>query len=432
MNRNQPAPINRRALLKLGLAAGGAALATRYSFAAPAAGPSRFVFIIMRGALDGLSAVPPYADPDYARLRGELAIAAPGAGDGALALDGYFGLNPGLTFLHEAYGAHELLVLPAVATGYRERSHFDGQDVLESGFTQPHAAQSGWLNRALVNLPAASRRGRESGVALAQNVPLVLRGSAEVASWSPSVLPDLDDDTMRRIADRYASDPLLARRLAEALATGGEVDQSPAQAMSGDTAGAAGAAGAAGNPAMTAVVRSTAGRYIETVRTAAGFLRRDDGPAVAVFDTTGWDTHFNEGGAQGQLRTRLAVLDQSLRTLKETLGDVWPRTVVLLATEFGRTAAANGTRGTDHGTGSAAFLLGGAVAGGRVLADWPGLSARNLYQQRDLKPTLDLRSVMKSVLHDHLQIASGALDRDVFPDSSAAPYVAGLLRSNQV
>jgi uncharacterized protein (DUF1501 family) len=430
MNRYQPAPINRRALLKLGLAAGGAALATRYSFAAPTASPSRFVFIIMRGALDGLSAVPPYADPDYARLRGELAIAAPGGSDGALALDGYFGLNPGLTFMHEAYGAHELLVLPAVATGYRERSHFDGQDVLESGFTQPHATQSGWLNRALVNLPAASRRGRESGVALAQNVPLVLRGSAEVASWSPSVLPDLDDDTMRRIADRYASDPLLARRLAEALATGGEVDQAPAQAMSGDAAGAASAAGAAGNPAMTAVVRSTAGRYIETVRTAAGFLRREDGPAVAVFDTTGWDTHFNEGGAQGQLRTRLAVLDQSLRTLKETLGDVWPRTVVLLATEFGRTAAANGTRGTDHGTGSAAFLLGGAIAGGRVLADWPGLSTRNLYQQRDLKPTLDLRSVMKSVLHEHLQIASGALDRDVFPDSGAAPYIAGLLRSN--
>src|SRR5579863_3614240 len=425
MKRDQAVPINRRSLLKLGLAAGGAALAARYSFAAPAATPSRFVFIILRGALDGLAAVPPYADPDYARLRGELAIGAPGANDGALALDGYFGLNPGLSFLHESYGAHELLVLPAVATAYRERSHFDGQDVLESGVTQPHATQTGWLNRALVNLPAAARRGRESGVALAQNVPLVLRGSAEVASWSPSVLPDLDDDTMRRIADRYASDPLLARRLAEALATGGEVAQATAPGMVEDAAGAAGAA--ATNP----VVRSTAGRYVETVRTAAGFLRRDDGPAVAVFDTTGWDTHFNEGGAQGQLRTRLAVLDQSLRTLKETLGDVWGRTVVLLATEFGRTAAANGTRGTDHGTGSAAFLLGGAVAGGRVLADWPGLSARNLYQQRDLKPTLDVRSVMKSVLHEHLQIASVALDRDVFPGSSGAPYIAGLLRTHE-
>src|ERR1700733_12361410 len=185
MHRIHRAPINRRSLLKLGLAAGGATLAARYSFAAPAASQSRFVFIIMRGALDG-----------------------------------YFGLNPGLAFMHEAYGAHELLVLPCVATGYRERSHFDGQDVLENGMTQPHAAQTGWLNRALTNLPSANRRGRESGVALAQNVPLVLRGSAEVASWSPSVLPDLDEDTMRCIADRYASDPLLAQRPGHARALG--------------------------------------------------------------------------------------------------------------------------------------------------------------------------------------------------------------------
>src|ERR1700688_1295468 len=169
--------------------------------------------------------------------------------------------------------------------------------------------------------------------------------------------------------------------------------------------------------AMHPVVRSTAARYTETVRTVAGFLRRDDGPAIAVFDTTGWDTHFNEGGAQGQLRARLSALDQSLRTLKESLADLWPRTAVLLATEGCRTGAANGTRGTDHGTASAAFLLGGAVAGGRVLADWPGLSARALYQQRDLKPTLDLRSVMKSVLHDHLQIPARALDNDVFANS---------------
>src|SRR6202042_2605922 len=375
-------PINRRSLLQLGLATSAAALTARYSFAAPAASGSRFVFIIMRGALDGLSAVPPYADPDYARLRGELAIAAPGSGDGALALDGYFGLNPGLQFMHEAYLARELLVLPATATAYRERSHFDGQDVLENGMLQPHASQTGWLNRALLNLPSTSRAARDSGVALAQNVPLVLRGSAEVVSWSPSVLPDLDEDTMRRIADRYASDPLLARRLADALATGSETLQPPSAPIAGDAADA---------QPMKPVERSTAARYTETVRTAAAFLRHDDGPAVAVFDTTGWDTHFNEGGAQGQLRARLAVLDQSLRTLKETLGDVWPRTVVLLATEFGRTAPANGTRGTDHGTASAAFLLGGAVAGGRVVADWPGLSARSLYQQRDLKPTLDLR-----------------------------------------
>jgi uncharacterized protein (DUF1501 family) len=428
--------MKRRSLLKFGLASGAAALATRYSFAAPAASSSRFVFIIMRGALDGLSAVPPYADPDYARLRGELAIGAPGGSDGALALDGYFGLNPGLVFLQEAYASRELLVMPAVASAYRERSHFDGQDVLENGMTQPHASQSGWLNRALVHLPSAAGNGRQSGVALAQNVPLVLRGPAEVASWSPSVLPDLDDDTMRRITERYASDPLLSRRLAEALDTDSEAAHVPASASAPAPASTSApvstmASDATAGPAMTPAARSTAGRYTETVRTAAGFLRRDDGPAVAVFDTSGWDTHFNEGGAQGQLRARLAVLDQGLRTLKESLAEVWPRTVVLLATEFGRTAATNGTRGTDHGTGSASFLLGGAVAGGRVLADWPGLSARALYQQRDLRPTLDLRSVMKSVLHDHLQIDSRAIDNDVFPDSRTASYIGGLLRGHE-
>jgi uncharacterized protein (DUF1501 family) len=423
--------LNRRSLMKLGLATGASALAGRFSFAGADTTPSRFVFIILRGALDGLSAVPPYGDPDYARLRAELAIAVPGGADSALPLNSLFGLNPAFSFLHESYAAKELVVFHAVATPYRERSHFDGQDVLENGLLQAHASPSGWLNRALGHLPAGMR-SRESGVALAQNVPLVLRGPAAVASWSPSVLPDLDPDTLRRIVERYASDPVLSHRLSDAMATDqmaamAQSDQMNAasEASEASEAGQAGAAPAAG----AAAARSTSGRYLETVRTAAAFLRREDGPAVAVFDTTGWDTHFNEGGGQGQLRTRLAVLDDSLRTLKDSLGDVWSRTAVMLATEFGRTAAANGTRGTDHGTASAAFLLGGAVAGGRVMANWPGLSNGELYQQRDLKSTLDLRSVMKSVLHDHLRIASGPIDNEVFPDSQSAPYLPDLLRT---
>jgi uncharacterized protein (DUF1501 family) len=164
------------------------------------------------------------------------------------------------------------------------------------------------------------------------------------------------------------------------------------------------------------------------VRTAAGFLKLEDGPAVAVFDTTGWDTHFNEGGGQGQLRQRLSALDTALRALKESLGSTWSRTVVLIATEFGRTAAANGTRGTDHGTAAAAILLGGAVHGGRVVSDWPGLSSRALYQGRDLKATMDLRSVIKTVLRDHLQISTRTLDAQVFPDSTV-PYAADLIRA---
>jgi uncharacterized protein (DUF1501 family) len=170
-------------------------------------------------------------------------------------------------------------------------------------------------------------------------------------------------------------------------------------------------------------------RYTELVRAAAGFLRRDDGPQVAVFDTTGWDTHANEGNAEGQLAGRLAALDAGLRTLKEELGSTWADTAVVLATEFGRTAATNGTRGTDHGTATAAFLLGGAVQGGRVLADWPGLSAHSLYQGRDLKPTTDLRSVLKGVLSEHLLVSSSALESSVFPNSPDARPIKGLLRA---
>jgi uncharacterized protein (DUF1501 family) len=168
-------------------------------------------------------------------------------------------------------------------------------------------------------------------------------------------------------------------------------------------------------------------RYVEVIRAAAGFLRRDDGPQIAMFDATGWDTHANEGNAQGQLSGRLGALDAGLRTLKEQLGPVWKDTAVLIATEFGRTAATNGTRGTDHGTGAAAFLLGGAVRGGRIVADWPGLSARALYQGRDLNPTLDMRSVLKGVLSDHMHVASAALESTVFPDSAAARPLAGLV-----
>ena len=408
----------RRQFLQLGLALGGSTLCARVSLAAPAVADARFIFIILRGALDGLSAVPPYGDSDYARLREQLAIGAPGSSDGALALEGPFGLNPGLAFMHEAYAAREAVIFHAVATAYRERSHFDGQDVLESGVAVPHATQVGWLNRAVGALPSGGTHGAELGVALGQNVPLVLRGPAPIASWSPTRLPDIDEDTLQRIADRYAGDPLLSRRLSEALATDRMAESAQpgasAPAMNGDATAARAGYGYA--------------RYVETVQAAATFLKREDGPSVAVFDTTGWDTHFNEGGAQGALRQRLGALDAALRTLKQSLGDTWGRTAVLIATEFGRTAAANGTRGTDHGTGAAAFLVGGAVRGGRVVCDWPGLSAHALYEGRDLQPTLDLRAVIKGVLRDHLRLSGRKIDADVFPDRGI-PYVADLIRA---
>jgi uncharacterized protein (DUF1501 family) len=408
--------MQRREFLGFGaLAAGGALLGTRVALAHGDPGTSRFVLVIMRGALDGLAAVPPLGDRDYPELRREFALRAPGESGGALPLDGFFGLHPALTFLQQCYAARELIVLPALASPYRERSHFDGQDVLENGSPRPHALQSGWLNRALASAPRPA--ARESGVALGQNVPLVMRGPAAVTSWSSSKLTVLDDDTLTRITDLYAGDPLLATRLADALA---------ANAMA---AGARGEAGAVTPPAAPAPGARASARYADVVRAAAGFLRREDGPKVAVFDTHGWDTHANEGGAQGQLASRLGELDTGLATLHQELGTAWKDSAVLLVTEFGRTAAINGTRGTDHGTATAAFLLGGAVAGGRVIADWPGLSSRALYQGRDLAATLDLRSVLKGLLSEHLAVPARALEQDVFPDSNAAKPLRGLLRS---
>ena len=442
--------IGRREVLTRGLAAAalaagaGSLLTSRLAFAA-GGGDARFVFIILRGALDGLTAVPPIGDPAYAGLRGEIAVGSPGTDAGAVRLDATFGLHPSLAFMAEAWQARQLTVLHAIASPYRERSHFDGQDVLESGHTRAHASESGWLNRALVAVPsgaaatqaasamsAAKRRG--VGVALGANIPLVMRGSAEVASWSPSRLSVLDDDTLQRVADLYAQDPVLARRLAEALSTDAiaqSAQKTPAPQPAEPSVVAGGDSRDKNDETVAQRVeraRQQYGKqYAETVRAAANFLKRDDGPRVAVFDTTGWDTHANEGGGKGQLAARLGALDGGLRVLRDSLGPIWNHTAVLIATEFGRTAAINGTRGTDHGTGAAAFLLGGAVRGGKVLADWPGLSAGSLYEGRDLKPTTDMRSVMKSLMRDHLAVPRRHIDAQVFPDSAAAPYIQGLV-----
>jgi uncharacterized protein (DUF1501 family) len=405
------------------VALGGSLLTTRMAFAAPSTGADgRFVFIILRGALDGLSAVPPYGDSAYAALRGPLALPVPGGAGGALPLDNLFALHPSLAFLHESFSARELTVLHAVATPYRERSHFDGQDVLESGVVRPHASESGWLNRALAAQDSAPRR---LGVALGTNVPLVMRGPVEVASWSPSHLASLSEDTLQRVTDLYASDSLLSQRLADALAS----DQIAAEDQPPSDEKMTPASGRDNRTQAGAPKPAGAARFVETARAAASFLGRDDGPRVAVLETSGWDTHANEGGSQGQLAQRLAALDAGLREFRAALGPVWRNTAILLATEFGRTAATNGTRGTDHGTGSAAFLIGGAVEGGRVHCDWPSLGSSALYEGRDLKPTLDLRAAIKGVLHEQLKVSDRALDTAVFPDSAGIRRIEGLIRA---
>jgi uncharacterized protein (DUF1501 family) len=376
-------------------------------------GSSRLVVVILRGALDGLAAVPPYGDPDYASLHRELAIAAPGGADGALALNNTFGLHPALSFLHERFAAGELVVFDAVASPYRDRSHFDGQNVLENGLTKPIGTADGWLNRALAALPRGGGRLSRSAVAISQNVPLILRGEAAVISKSPQATPDVDEDLLARLADLYSKDDWFSARLSEAVQTEKMVDgATDSSAMSKEAAKAA-------YPNRVAAV----------ARMASELMRSDGGPEIAVIEASGWDTHANQGGAKGILATRLAGLDQGLKSLADGLGPLWPQTAVLVVTEFGRTAAVNGTRGTDHGTGGCAFLVGGAVRGGQVIADWPGLRRTALLDNRDLKPTLDLRSVFKAVLDEHMHVDANTLAKRVFPDSSGARPLQGLIRA---
>ena len=364
---------------------------------------ARLVLVILRGAVDGLALAAPYGDGNYRRVRGELALQKPGETDGLLKLDGLFGLHPSLQGLYDGFERDELLIVHAVASPYRERSHFDGQDVLENGASRVGALRDGWLNRAL-----ASGDDRQA-IALAQNTPLVLRGDTVVSSWAPSRLPGADDSTLGRLRRLYASDAFFATRLEQALKS---------QAIA-DGSGVDGARGRRGNEAQ---------QFGELMSAAARFLVAPGGPGIAVVEFGGWDTHANQGASSGALANRFKALDDGVEALRSGLGDAWNDTVVAIVTEFGRTVHVNGTRGTDHGTATAAVLLGGAVNGGRMITDWPGLAEKNLYAGRDLQPTTDLRSVFKGLLEEHLRLPSRAIETDVFPDSSDARPLRNLVR----
>ena len=395
--------------LKLGIGGALAAALPGVSFAATPGAPRTppFVVVILRGALDGLAAVPPYGDDGYAHARGAIAIARPGGAQGALDLNGFFGLHPALPLLHERYVARELVVVHAAASAYRERSHFDGQNVLENGGEHPSGSASGWLNRALGALPGHGA----DGLALGQNVPLILRGPVPVGSWAPTSMPEVEPELIERLRELYAGDATLASRLDE----GTRIDA----LVSDDKS-------IGGNPMQKA---GGGAERLKAIAEAAGrMIAAPTGPRLAVMDAGGWDTHAGEGGAEGQLAGRLHGLDQVLDALRRGLGAEWPRTAILVCTEFGRTVEVNGTRGTDHGTGAAAFVLGGAVQGGRVLADWPGLSPRERHEGRDLRPTTDLRAVAKALLRDHLKIPERAL-ADVFPGASAVAATRDLVRA---
>ena len=377
----------------------------------------RFLAVILRGALDGLATVAPVGDPDWVGLRGEEALTL-GGKTPALKLDDFFALNPAMPNLHRMFQAGEAIVVHACATPYRERSHFDGQDLLESGLPKAGPSDTGWLNRALSALQARGRVDAKGGrvFAVGPVTPLIARGPAPVLSWSPQHIMPASDDTMARLLDLYRhSDPKLASVLEDNA-------KLTAIEQSGDM-GMAQKPGGPGPAQVRAYFSDAAGN-------AAKFLAQPDGPRVGALALDGWDTHFNEGIAQGRLSQLLGSLDDALAAIKTNMGPAWRETVVALATEFGRTAHINGTDGTDHGTATVALLIGGALKGGRVIADWPGLKPAALYQNRDLAPTTDLRAVLKGVLKDHLRADDRTLAQNVFPGSDSVKPMAGLVTSS--
>jgi uncharacterized protein (DUF1501 family) len=417
-----PPDASRRRLLIGAAFAGGLARASLAFAATGRPTDRRFVLVILRGGLDGLSAVPAPGDPDFAAARGALAqFASP-----ALPLDGMFALHPALSQLHAMHARGEATIVHAVGLPYRERSHFDAQQVLESGGVRPYELTSGWLGRAL------RATGDRRGIALSTAVPLVLRGDADVDTWAPSALPDPSADLVARLERMYADDALLAPALQRAkalhleggLATADAAGATMTVGSSGVSMGDGAMAGAApaggGTSASGAAANGAAPRgFVVLAQRAAEFLSAPRGPDVAVLELGGWDTHANQANPNGPLVVALRQLDAGLGALRSGLGETWKRTVVVVATEFGREVAVNGTLGTDHGTGGAAFVLGGAIRGGRVLADWPGLAKKERFEGRDLRTTTDTRALLKGVLADHLQIARTSLDREVFPGSES-------------
>jgi len=363
---------------------------------------NRFVLIILRGAMDGLAAVSPYGDSALKGLRAS--IMSPE--NELLKLDSFFGLHPAFSNLHSMYQNSELAICHAVASPYRQRSHFDGQNVLEIGMEGPDQSESGWLNRCVPYIGTPGNRTTQASPAMAigQSVPAVLLGDSEVGSWAPAILPVPSDSTIARLQQLYGEDEFLGAKLQQALLANDMVGDNSMSRSGG-----------------------RAQNFNIMIDATIKFMSQDQGPAIAVMESSGWDTHANQGASQGQLARKFTELDSGLAELKKGLGPVWNKTVVAVVTEFGRTAAVNGTQGTDHGTAGVAFLLGGAVKGGKLAGQWPGLASGNLFQGRDLAPTTDMRSLFKTVLRDHMGTTGSVIETSIFPDSTAAGYLSGLV-----
>jgi uncharacterized protein (DUF1501 family) len=373
---------NRRQILRFGSASLGLTLIPSALNAAAVKG-RRLVFIVQRGAADGLAMVMPVGDPSFTGARKSLSEVQ------GTKLDGMFALHPALTGLNGLYQSKEALFVHAVASPYRDRSHFDAQNILESGGAAPYALKSGWLNRFAGMLSGAEAKA----LALSPTIPMALRGDAPATSYAPSRLPNASQDMIARVGQMYAGDAQLHDLWEQAITT----------------RNMAGTAGDAMNPRDASAMGGL----------AAKLMAGDNGARIAMLETNGWDTHSAQAG---RLNGQLKSMDALITGLKAGLGAEWANTLVIVATEFGRTVSPNGTGGTDHGTASAAMLIGGGVKGGRVVADWPGLSTNALYEARDLRPTLGLDALIVGALAQHYAMDPALITRNVFPMMTGKGY----------
>lgn len=398
------------AMAGLGAVAASAAL-PKFAFADMPT-DKRLILVILRGGMDGLAAVPAYGDRAYKSSRNGLALPE----SALLDLDGFFGLHSALAPLHQYWGRGELAVFHAMATPYRERSHFDAQNLLELGSNKPHGMQSGWLNRTLGLYGDA---GAHMGMAISQALPLVMHGEVAVGSWYPSGRSGPSDEVMMRIARMYERDEIFHNALMEAVSVKDMVEDAGGDAMTGGSTRGGARGGLAAQQRLVKQAIETAGKMMVAA----------DGPRIMSIEIGGWDTHAGQGVDKGGLANKLGQLGAGLDALASALGPVWHKTAICVVTEFGRTVAMNGSNGTDHGTAGAGFLLGGAVNGKQVVAKWPGLERHKLYQGRDLAPTTDMRSLFKALLVDHMGLSSRDIDKHIFPGSATAQRLRGLIRA---
>ncbi|MDO6640704.1 DUF1501 domain-containing protein [Shewanella sp. 5_MG-2023] len=366
-------------MLSSGLAPSSVANATSASSAKT---KKNIVWVILRGALDPLHTIVPLKEPNFSQLRPTL---ADNVANSKLVLNPQFSLNPVLTNMHQWYLDKQLLPIVAVSSGYPERSHFAGQDFLESG-GELKELESGWLGRAI---SASLDHKNNSAIAISNAIPISLRGSDSVNTWYPTKGEPADEDIYQQLAVLYQQDKKLSQNLMDGISL-------KEMAMRGG-----------GNKSR---------KFVALAKACGNFLTQSDEIDCAMLEMGGWDTHSNQ---HSRLNRQLSQLDKGLEALKSALVNQWQNTVIIVATEFGRTVKENGTYGTDHGTGSAMFIAGGAVKGGKVLGQWPGLKPEQLFQNRDLQPTSNSFSWISTVMQQHWQLTTEEINH-ILPNNT--PY----------